>query len=465
MCNYQKNANKATFVQKETRVKPLKYQGQGTQLCIPFRESEILREVNNLMEVICSRENLNKAYKNVLKNEGAAGVDGMTIEELLPYLKENGPRIKEQLLDGSFQFHPVKEVVIPKPGGKGTRKLGIPTVVDRVVSQAILQVLQKHFDPRFSKQSYGFRPNKSAHQAILQAQAYVKQGYRYVVDIDLENFFGQVNHDKLMSEVAKTIQDKRLLRLLRQLLTSGILANGLAKPSDRGMPQGNPLSPFLSNILLDLLDKELEKRGHKFCRFADDCNIYVRSARAGKRVMASLENFIIKKLKLRVNQHKSAVDVIYRRNFLGFSFTKSKENPRIKISPKAVQGFKGIMRKLTLASKWTSMPDVIKRIVNYSKGWLAYFDYSQVPSILSKLIAWLRRKLRCAFWRQWKTAKHRYDQLRKLGVHHDFARITAGSNKRQWRMSKSRSLQFALSNAYFASLGIPNFVCRIRQSF
>jgi len=265
-----------------------------------------------------------------------------------------------------------------------------------------------------------------------------------------------------MSEVAKTIQDKRLLRLLRQLLTSGILANGLAKPSDRGMPQGNPLSPLLSNILLDLLDKELEKRGHKFCRFADDCNIYVRSARAGKRVMASLTNFITKKLKLCVNQRKSAVDATYKRSFLGFSFTRDKEHPRIKVSPEAVQRFQGVMRKLTLASKWTSMPDVIKKIVAYNKGWLAYFGYSQVPSILAKLIAWLRRKLRCAFWRQWKTAKNRYAQLRKLGLNHDYARMAAGSNKGQWRMSRNRGLNAALSNAHFSSLGIPDFVCRAR---
>ena len=452
MCNYQKNANKATFVQKETRVKPLKYQGQGTQLCIPFRAPEILREVNNLMEAVCSRENLNKAYKNVLKNEGAAGVDGMTIEELLPYLKENGPGIKEQLLDGSYQFHPVKEVAIPKPGGKGTRKLGIPTVVDRVVSQAILQVLQKHFDPRFNRQSYGFRPNKSAHQAILQAQAYVKQGYRYVVDIDLENFFGQVNHDKLMSEVAKTIQDKRLLRLLRQLLTSGILANGLAKPSDRGMPQGNPLSPLLSNILLDLPDKELEKRGHKFCRFADDCNIYVRSRRAGNRVMASLTRFLDRRLKLKINVAKSAVDRPWNRKFLGFSFTRW--DHRRKISLSAIKRFKDRIREITTRTRGRSLRMIIEELRNYLNGWLGYFGFTETRSLFKELDSWIRRRLRCYIWKQW--GRRGYKELRKRGVDTKLAWNTAKSAHGPWRLSRSPALTIALGFQYFTDLGLPH---------
>ena len=270
MDKYQKKSRKATLASKNEGEAQRAWK-KGIQLSIPFKDPEILREESKLMEAICDRENLNKAYKNVLKNKGVAGIDGMTVDQLLPYLKEHGQRIKEQLLDGTFKFQPVKQVEIPKNGGKGTRKLGIPTVIDRFVSQAILQVLQKHFDPKFSNHSYGFRPRKSPHQAISQAQKYVAEGYDVVVDIDLENFFDKVNHDKLMSEIAKTVKDKRLLKLIRQLLTVGILSNGLVKASDQGTPQGNPLSPLLSNIMLDLLDKELERRGHKFCRFVDDC--------------------------------------------------------------------------------------------------------------------------------------------------------------------------------------------------
>ena len=253
-------------------MKPNEYSPkQGTQLSIAFQEPENPRAESKLMEAICDRENLNKAYKNVLKNKGAAGIDGMTVDELLPYLREYGQQIKAQLLDGTFKFQPVKRVEIPKSGSKETRKLGIPTVIDRFICQAISQVMQTYFDPKFSDYSYGFRPRKSAHQAISQAQKYIAEGYRHVVDIDLENFFDKVNHDKLMSEIAKTVKDKTLLKLLRQLLTTGILANGMVKSSDQGTPQGNPLSPLLSNIMLDLLDKELERRGHKFCRYVDDC--------------------------------------------------------------------------------------------------------------------------------------------------------------------------------------------------
>ncbi len=461
MDKYQKNGRKATFNSKD-KGEARRTSRQGIQLSIPFKEPEILREESKIMEAIGNRENLIKAYKNVLKNKGAAGIDGMTVDQLHSYLKEHGQRIKAQLLDGTFKFQPVKQVAIPKNGGKRTRKLGIPTVIDRFVSQAILQVLQKHFDSKFSNRSYGFRPKKSPHQAISQAQKYVAEGYDIVVDIDLENFFDKVNHDKLMSEIAKTVQDKRVLTLIRRLLTTGILSNGSVKPSNQGTPQGNPLSPLLSNILLDLLDKELERRGHKFCRFADDCNVYVRSQRAGERVMKSLNNFIEKKLKLKINQSKSRVDQAHKREFLGFSFTTSKENPRIKISPTAITRFKEVIRRMTRAGKWISTQKVIDKVKVYSEGWLAYFGYSQTPSLLTGLASWLRRKLRCMFWRQWKTGKNRYTQLRKLGIQHELAKITAGSNKRQWRMSRSRSVSTALSNAYLHGLGIPMFTCRSR---
>ena len=458
MDKYQKKCRKATLALKNEG-EAQRALRKGIQLSIPFKESEILREESKLMEAICDRENLNKAYKNVLKNKGVAGIDGMNVDELLPYLKEHGQRIKEQLLDGTFKLQPVKQVEIPKAGSKGTRKLGIPTVIDRFISQAILQVLQKHFDPKFSNHSYGFRPRKSAHQAISQAQKYVAEGYRHVVDIDLENFFDKVNHDKLMSEIAKAVKDKRLLKLIRQLLTAGILCNGLAKASDQGMPQGNPLSPLLSNIMLDLLDKELERRGHKFCRFVDDCNVYVRSPRAGERVMRSLTDFIEKKLKLKVNQDKSAVESVYRRSFVGFSFFNFK-TLKIRLSPKTIKHFKEKVRQLTRRGKWMCMQDVIEKVAQYVKGWLAYFRYSQTSSEFWKLESWLRRRLRCAFWKQWKTGKNRFKQLRKLGVSYESASRTAGSIKGAWRVSLSPALSFAFPNSYFHEQGIPKFTCR-----
>jgi len=432
---------------------------QGDKKSIAFLSPENLCGGSKLMEAICNRENLRKALKNVIRNKGAAGVDGMTVEELTPYLKANWSRIKEELLEGRLKLQPVKEVEIPKPGSSETRKLGIPIVLDRFISQAILQILQRRFDSTFSEYSYGFRPGKSAHQAISQAQRYVAEGYKIVVDIDLEKFFNKVNHDKLMSELAKSISDKRLLKLLRGFLTIGILVNGLVKASDKGMPQGSPLSPLLSNIMLDLLDKELIKRGHKFCRFADDCNVYVRSQRAGKRVMRSLKNFIGKRLKLKINQNKSKVDGVNRRSFLGFSFTGGKILKR-RISEESIRRFKERVRILTLASKGKRMGKVIEKLVKYARGWLAYFSYCQTPSVLTKLLRWMRRKLRCAYWRQWKTMKNRVKQLRKLGVEYDLAKRTAGSNKRQWRVSLSPALNIGLSNYYFEKLGLPKFSCR-----
>ena len=433
---------------------------QTTQLLIPFKETEILRVESKLMEAICDHENLNKAYKTVLKNKGSAGVDDMTVDQLLPYLRENGKKIRTQLLEGTFKFQPVKQVEIPKAGGKGTRKLGIPTVLDRFVSQAILQVMQKYFDRKFSNHSYGFRPKKSAHQAILQAHKYVAEGYRYVVDIDLENFFDKVNQDKLMSELTKTVKDKRLLKLIRQLLTVGILSNGLVKIRRQGTPQGNPLSPLLSNIMLDLLDKELERRGHKFCRYADDCNVYVRSRLAGERVMRSLTGFIEKKLKLKVNRSKSAMDRDFRRTFLGFTFTSSRENPRIRISPEAIQQFKYNVRKLTSAGKYMNPDKLLAKVAQFCKGWLAYFEISQTPSPVRQLERWMRPRLRAVFWKQWKTPKNRYKQLRKLGIGTTLAWISAKARKGKTRMSLGKALCIGLPNSYFYERGIPRFSCR-----
>ena len=401
---YQKSCNNAAL-NLSGKGEAQEVLNQGNEMPIASQYTENLPDKSRLMEAICSRENLRKALKCVCRNKGAPGIDGMTTEELAPYLKEKWPIIKQQLLDGKYLLQPVKQVEIPKIGSKDTRKLGIPTVLDRFISQAILQILQEKIDCTFSKYSYGFRPGKSAHKAISQAQEYVAQGYRVVVDIDLEKFFNKVNHDKLMSEIAKRITDKRLLKLLRQFLTVGILENGLVTPSDQGMPQGNPLSPLLSNLMLDLLDKELIKRGHKFCRYADDCNVYVHSVRAGQRVMSSITNFIEKKLKLKVNQTKSAVDKVFRRQFLGFSFTSSNKSPKIRISPKSIKRFKDRVRKITLTGKATCMENVIGDVAKYSRGWLAYYGRCQTARVLANLEAWTRRKIRCAYWRQWKNGK------------------------------------------------------------
>lgn len=460
MSESTKDKTLETSAMKRNRVKPEKYSRLGIQLSIPFEYPEILPVKDKIMEAICDRENLNKAYKNVLKNKGAAGIDGMTVDQLLPYLKENGQKIRAQLLDGSYKFHPVKQVEIPKAGGKGKRKLGIPTAVDRVICQAILQVLQKYFEPKFSKHSYGFRPNKSPHQAIFQAHKYVQGGNRYVVDIDLENFFDNVNHDKLMSEVAKTIKDKRLLKLLRRLLTAGILSKGWIQPSDKGTPQGNPLSPLLSNIMLDLLDKELEQRKHKFCRYADDCNVYVRSKKAGKRVMRSLTKFIEKKLKLKVNRDKSTLARDSETTFLGFSFTSDKSDPKIIVPRKTIEKFKGNIRKLTATGKYTSVSKVIENVARYCQGWLAYFGINQVPETFENLEPWIRTRLRGVHWKQWKTPQNRFKELRKLGIGTTLARISAATNKKKKRMSHGKALCIGLRNSYFYERGLPRFNCR-----
>ena len=451
----------STYALKGERVKPRHNSGKGSKISMLSKDPEILRETHKIMEAICDPDNLNKAYKNVLKNKGAAGIDGMTVDKLLPYLKEHGQEVRTKLLDGTYKWQPVRQVEIPKAGGKGTRKLGVATVIDRFVSQAILQVLQKHFDPKFSDHSYGFRPNKSPHQAIAQTQKYIAKGYTKVVDIDLKNFFDNVNHNKLMSELAKTIKDKRLLKLIRQLLRVGILVNGNRKLSDQGTAQGNPLSPLLSNVILDLLDKELEKRGHKFCRFADDCNVYVRSERAGRRVMRSLKTFIEKKLKLQVNEDKSAVDSVYKRSFLGFSFSNFRTLKR-RLPPKTVKRFKERVRQLTSRGKGKSMQDVMEKLNKYCKGWLAYFGFSQNLRQLKDLGSWVRRRLRFGFWKQWKTAKNRFRQLRMRGVGVGLAERTSGTRKRPWRISASQALSIALPNSYFYERGMPEFMCVTR---
>ena len=410
------------------------------------------------MEEVIERENRREALRRVKANKGSPGVDGMTVEEIEGYLEEHWPAIREQLLSGSYKPQPVKRVEIAKPEG-GMRKLGIPTVLDRFIQQAVMQVLQRRWDLTFSPHSYGFRPKRSAHQAVAQAQQYIAEGYRWVVDIDLEKFFDRVNHDKLMGEVAKRITDKRMLKLLRAYLNAGVMENGLVSSMEEGTPQGGPLSPWLSNILLDELDGELEKRGHRFVRYADDCNVYVRSQRAGRRVMESLAKFIVVRLKLRVNSEKSAVGQPWQRKFLGFSFTANRE-PKRRIAPQAVKRFKQRVRKLTRRTRGVRLEEMVKQLAVYLCGWREYFVFCQTPSILQRLEEWVRRRLRAKVWKQWKRSKRRFAELRKRGVDRRQAAQTAGSAHGPWRLANSPALKMALPNAYFNSLGLPPLVTR-----
>src|SRR6266403_2409257 len=431
------------------------YQGTEPFVAKPTTESPAAEQ---LMEEVCERENLVRAWKRVRRNKGSPGVDGMTIDDAKDYLREHWPGIRSQLLAGSYQPQPVKRVEIPKPDG-GFRKLGVPCVVDRLIQQALLQVLQERWDPTFSENSYGFRPGRSAHQAVAQAQRYVAEGYGVVVDLDLEKFFDRVNHDSLMARVAARVTDKHVLKLVRAFLKSGVMEDGLVSPVDEGTPQGGPLSPLLSNLVLDDLDKELARRGHRFCRYADDCNIYVGSERAGQRVMESVTHFITHRLKLKVNQAKSAVARPRQRKFLGFSFTGERE-PRRRIAPKAIARFKERIREQTSRTRGISLVQMVKEVTTYLRGWLGYFGDCQTPSVLQRLESWLRRRLRSVVWKQWKRGRTRFRELRKRGIRKDLAAQTAGSPQGPWRIANSPALSIALSNAYFAELGLPPMVVR-----
>jgi len=377
----------------------------------------------------------------------------MTVEALDGHLKQHWPAIREQLLLGTYGPQPVKRVEIPKPDG-GVRKLGIPTVLDRFIQQAVLQVLQHRWDRTFSPHSYGFRPNRSAHQAIAAAQGFIAEGYRWVVDLDLEKFFDRVNHDILMGRIAKRVNDPRLLRLLRAFLNAGVMEDGLVSPTDEGTPQGGPLSPLLSNIVLDDLDQELMRRGLRFARYADDCNIYVRSRRAGERVMASVTCFLTTRLKLKVNEAKSAVARPWARKFLGFSFTNGKV-PKRRIAPKALDRFKEKVRELTRRTRGVSLTQMVTNLSRYLQGWRGYFAYCETPSVLKDLDSWVHRRLRAFVWKQWRRGKTRFAELRKRNVSRDLAAQTAGSCHGPWRISKSPALHYAFPTAYFTSIGIP----------
>src|SRR2546427_1129260 len=412
---------------------------------------------NRLMEEICERENLKQALQQVKANKGSAGVDGMTVGGITDYLKQHWPAIREQLLSGTYEPKPVRRVEIPKPDGAGVRKLGIPTVLDRFIQQAIMQVLQKRWDPTFSKHSYGFRPGRSAHQAVAQAQQYIAAGYSWTVDFDLEKFFDRVNHDKLMGQIARRVEDKRLLKLIRAFLNAGVMENGLVSPSVEGTPQGGPLSPLLSNLVLDELDRELERRGHRFVRYADDCNIYVRSERAGQRVMESVTRFITQRLKLKVNEAKSAVPRPQERKFLGFSFTAGPEVKRV-IAPKALGRFKQRIPEITRGAKGVSMKQTMEELAPYMRGWRSYFGFCETPEVLIGLTRWVRLRLRSALWRQWKTPRRRRAALLQLGVRPRLANNTAGSGLGPWYLARAKALSVGLSNAHFKSLGLPTLI-------
>ena len=416
----------------------------------PAPESRALAE--QLMEEVCDRGNLEIAWKRVRSNKGSPGVDGMTIDAAKDYLREHWPNVRVQLLEGTYQPQPVKRVEFPKPDG-GIRKLGVPCVVDRLIQQAMLQVLQERWDPTFSELSYGFRPGRSAHQAVAQAQRYVAEGYNVVVDLDLEKFFDRVNHDSLMARVAARVSDKRVLKLIRAFLNAGVMEDGLVSPVDEETPQGGPLSPILSNLVLDDLDKELARRGHRFCRYADDCNIYVRSRRAGERVMASVSRFLTDKLRLKVNEAKSAVARPEERKFLGFSI--SNDGSERRIAPKALDKFKGRIRDMTRRTRGFSLQQLIKELKPYIVGWRGYFGFCQTPRVLTNLEAWIRRRLRLYLWRQWRTGQNRFKELCHRGISKFNAAVAAGSPTGLWRMSGHPSVQQALRNSYFDSLGLP----------
>src|ERR1700689_1463038 len=429
---------------------------EETESLPTVNDPESPASTNRLMEAICERENLREALRRVKANKGSAGVDGMTVGGMTGYLKQHWPAIRERLLNGTYEPKPARRVEIPKPDG-GVRKLGIPTVLDRLIQQAVMQVLQRQWDPTFSESSYGFRPGRSAQQAVAQAQKYIAEGHGWGVDLDLEKFFDRVNHDKLMGQIAKRVEDKRLLKLIRVFLNAGVMENGLVSPSVEGTPQGGPLSPLLSNLVLDELAPELERRSHRFVRYADDCNVYVRSERAGQRVMESVTQFITQKLKLKVNEAKSAVARPQERKFLGFSFTTGPEVRRV-IAPKALDRFKRRVRDITRRAKGVSMKTTIEELAPYMRGWRGYFGFCETPEVLIGLTRWVRLRLRAAMWRQWKTPRRRREALMDLGVRSRLASNTAGSGLGPWYLAKAKALSVGLSNAYFKSLGLPSLV-------
>jgi RNA-directed DNA polymerase len=415
-----------------------------------------------LMEAVIERENMKAAYRRVKANKGAAGVDGMSVQDLQAHLMENWLQIKEDLLKGEYEPQPILGVEIPKPGGKGVRQLGIPTALDRLIQQALNQALQPIFDPDFSNSSYGFRPGRSAHQAVLQAREYAANGYRWVVDMDLEKFFDRVNHDILMARLARKIKDTRVLKLIRRYLTAGMMTGGLVSQRVQGTPQGGPLSPLLSNILLDDLDKELERRGHSFCRYADDCNIYVRSKRAGERVLASITRFLEIRLKLSVNHDKSAVDRPWNRKFLGYSMTSHKR-PKLKVASAVVKRFKGKLRQMLRRGRGRALSKLIEELKPILRGWANYFRLSETKGVFEDLDCWIRRKLRCIIWRQWKRSYTRARNLMIRGLKEERAWKSATNGRGPWWNSSASHMNLAFKKRFFDNMGLVSLLGLVKQ--
>jgi RNA-directed DNA polymerase len=414
-----------------------------------------------LIEQVVSRNNMRAAYDRVVSNDGAAGVDKMTVDQLKGHLIEHWPRIKEELLNGSYHPQPVRKVEIPKPSG-GIRTLGIPTVVDRLIQQALHQQLVPLFDPGFSESSYGFRPGRSAQQAVQVARRQVEDGRRWVVDLDLEKFFDRVNHDILMSRIARKVKDKQVLLLIRRYLQAGLFEGGMASPRNEGTPQGGPLSPLLSNILLDELDKELERRGHAFCRYADDCNIYVKSEKAGERVMSSVTTFLEERLRLTVNQAKSAVDRPWKRSFLGYSMTYH-QKPRLKVAPGPVKRLIAKVREISHRGRGRNLKTLIDELTPKLRGWVAYFRYAEVKGIFEELDGWVRRKLRCILWRQWKRPGTRAKKLMQRGLTEARACRSAYNGRGPWWNAGAAHMNHAFRKSYFTELGLLSLMDRLRR--
>lgn len=434
---------------------PLGHAVHGGEPGAGTRRADAPVEGQDLLARVLEPENLQRALRQVRRNKGAPGIDGMSVDQLVTHLKSHWPTIRASLVDGTYAPQPVRRVAIPKPGG-GTRNLGVPVVLDRFVEQAMLQVLQADWDSTFSEGSYGFRPKRSAHQAVAQAQAYIRQGHTWVVDLDLEKFFDRVNHDVLMHRVRKRVTDRRVVTLIHRFLKAGVFTlEGMVEPTGEGTPQGGPLSPLLANLLLDDLDRELEKRGHRFVRYADDGNIYVRSRQAGERVMASVTRFLQRRLRLQVNEAKSAVDRPWNRRFLGFTFTRTRPNRR-KVSEKALKTFQAKVREVTSRTRGRTTRQIVAELRSTILGWKAYFGFTEVPSPLRDLDKWIRRRLRSYHWKQW--GRRGYRELRKRGVSRDLAWNTCKSAHGPWRLSQSPALVIALPWRYFAALGLPSLV-------
>ncbi len=412
-----------------------------------------------LMERVVERGNLVRALQRVRQNKGSPGVDGRTVDDLPDDLREHWPALREQLLAGRYQPSAVKRVEIPKPGG-GVRMLGIPTVLDRFIQQAVLQVLQPAIDPSFSEYSYGFRPGRRAHDAVCQAQRYVQSDRRWVVDVDLEKFFDRVNHDVLMGLLAKRIADSRVLRLIRRYLEAGVLADGVVMDRHEGTPQGGPLSPLLANVLLDVVDQQLEQRGHRFVRYADDCNVYVQSKRAGARVMAKLTQ-LYARLKLRVNVEKSAVAPAKERSFLGYSFWYAKGSVvKRRVAPKALAKMKERIRAITSRNGGRSLAHVAAALRSYLTGWKAYFRLADTPGVFADVDKWLHRRLRMLMLKQWKRGRTMYRELQRRGVAGAALGIAARYGRSWWHVAAHKALHIALPGTYFVSLGVPRLATR-----